>query len=161
MTNESKNHALVFGASGVAGWGLVNELLKNYPNEGSFFKVTAVINRHLNFEDTYWPPPSSNRPKFQLVSGVNLLRGTDEEFTEKLRGKVEDMETVTHAFYFGILILRIYTMAVIDIFDSLQTRERPSNRSSSKSWHAFASDRSIEYSLPKFEISRFSKRNKG
>lgn len=95
------SHALIFGASGVAGWGLVNELLKNYPKEGTFSKVIAVVNRALKFEDTYWPPPSATRPELKLVSGINLLNGTVEEFAEKLEEKVVDMKTITHAFYFG------------------------------------------------------------
>ncbi|KAH9218272.1 hypothetical protein DL95DRAFT_434371 [Leptodontidium sp. 2 PMI_412] len=80
--SQSANHALVFGASGVAGWGLVNELLKNYPKEGTFPKVTAVVNRPLKVEDAYWPPPSPSRPDLQLE-------------------KVKDIESVTHAYYFA------------------------------------------------------------
>lgn len=96
-------HALVFGASGVAGWGLVEQLLDNYPKEGTFSKVTAVVNRPLSVKNSYWPSPSPSRPELQLVSGVNLLNGTIQEFASALKKKVEEIETVTHAFYFGML----------------------------------------------------------
>ncbi len=99
------NHALVFGASGVAGWGLVEQLLDNYPKEGTFSKVTAVVNRPLDVENSYWPYLSPSRPELQLVSGVNLLKGTVEEFASALKQKVEGLEAVTHAYYFGDLSL--------------------------------------------------------
>ncbi|KAL2062461.1 hypothetical protein VTL71DRAFT_6727 [Oculimacula yallundae] len=95
------NHALVFGASGVAGWGLVDEMLRNYPKEGTFSRATAVVNRPLNFEDTHWPAPHSSRPQLELISGVNLLNGTVEEFAASLKDKIKDISSVTHAYYFA------------------------------------------------------------
>lgn len=96
-------HALVFGASGLAGWGVVDQLLSNYPAEGTFAKVTALVNRPLTVAESYWPSPSPSRPKLNLVSNLNLAEGTVEEFTALLKGKVEDIADVTHAFYFGML----------------------------------------------------------
>jgi len=54
LENSSNLHALVFGASGVAGWSVVDQILSNYPREGTFSKVTALVNRPLNFEESYW-----------------------------------------------------------------------------------------------------------
>jgi hypothetical protein len=98
----SQNHALVVGASGLAGWGIVNQLLSNFPTEGTFSIVTALMNRPINFTHSYWPASSPSRPKLDLVSGVNLTEGTMESFTESLKEKVPGIEEVTHVFYFGL-----------------------------------------------------------
>ncbi|EKG11464.1 hypothetical protein MPH_11479 [Macrophomina phaseolina MS6] len=95
------NHALVFGASGLAGWAVVNELLSNYPASGTFDKVTAAINRPLKVEDSFWPAPSPDRLKLELISGVSLLSGPSEEFTPFLKDKIRDIDPVTHVFYFA------------------------------------------------------------
>ena len=96
-----ENHALVFGASGLAGWAVVDQFLNNYPKQGVFSKVTAVVNRPLT--SSYWPGSLPSRPNLDLVSGVNLLAdGTIEEFSAFLKDKVEDVATVTHVFYFGM-----------------------------------------------------------
>lgn len=97
MSSTKSAHALVFGASGLAGWGVVDQLLSNYPFEGTFSKVTALANRPLNVEDSYWPSPSL--PKLNLVSGINL---TSEGFAHEFASKVEDLGSVTHVFYFGV-----------------------------------------------------------
>lgn len=94
-------HALVFGASGLAGWGVVDQLLSNYPAPGAFSHVTALVNRPFSVADSCWPDPSPSRPKLQLVSHVNLLKGSVEDFTAFLKCEVEDIGSVTHAFYFG------------------------------------------------------------
>lgn len=91
--------ALVFGASGLAGWGVVDQLLSNYPSEGTFSKVTALVNRPLKADDSYWPSPSL--PKLSLISGINL---TSEGFMDEFVSKVEDIGSVTHVFYFGISV---------------------------------------------------------
>lgn len=99
------NHALVFGASGLCGWAVVDQLLSNYPSRGTFSKVTALINRPFSVADSYWPDaspsPSQSRPELDLVSNMDLTQGSVEDFTEMLKGKVEDIGGVTHAFYFG------------------------------------------------------------
>lgn len=94
-------HALVFGASGLAGWGVVDQLMENYPTEGSFSKVTALVHRPLTITESYWPSPSASRPALELVSNINLTEGTVEEFTALLKEKVKDIANVTHVFYFG------------------------------------------------------------
>ena len=102
---EKKNcHALVFGASGLAGWGVVDQLLSDYPVPGTFSTVTALSNRPLSVEDSFWPVRRSGEeiPKFDLISGVDLMKGSMDELAEVLRDKVGDgVENVTHVFYFG------------------------------------------------------------
>lgn len=93
MTVKSSRHALVLGASGVAGWSVVNELLEGYPAKKTFAKVTAAVNRPLDLKDSNWQPSSDI--DFNLVSGLNLRDGGD------LRESVPDLETVTHLYYFG------------------------------------------------------------
>ena len=98
-------HALVFGASGLAGWGVVDQLLSNYPAQGTFSQVTALVNRPFSIADSYWPDPSPSRPKLQLVPHVDLLKGSVEDFTAFLKREVADVGNVTHAYYFGAFLV--------------------------------------------------------
>ncbi|KAL8673607.1 MAG: hypothetical protein Q9168_001962 [Polycauliona sp. 1 TL-2023] len=108
MSEEGK-HALVFGASGLIGWGIVDQLLSNYPSSGTFAQVTALVNRPLDLQNSFWSLPanrsprvqeSSERPDFDLVSGINLADGTIDSVTELLQTKVKGIEHVTHVYYF-------------------------------------------------------------
>ncbi|KAI4202162.1 MAG: hypothetical protein LQ346_002014 [Caloplaca aetnensis] len=93
-------HALVFGASGLVGWGVVDQLLSNYPTQGTFSTVSALVNRPFNVEDSCWPERSPARPDLQLVSGVNLAGATVEDLEKLLKAEVKGIERVTHVFYF-------------------------------------------------------------
>lgn len=99
MTTTSSAHAIVFGASGLAGWAVVDQLLQNYPKAGTFSKVTAVVNRPISLADSFWPTPES--PSLDLVTGINLAEGSIESFTALLGEKIKDISTVTHVYYFG------------------------------------------------------------
>lgn len=96
-------HALVFGASGLVGWGVVDQLLSNYPTQGTFSTVSALVNRPFNVEDSCWPERSPARPDLQLVSGVNLAGATVEDLEKLLKAEVKGIERVTHVFYFGTI----------------------------------------------------------
>ncbi|KAJ7799677.1 hypothetical protein B0H14DRAFT_2902418 [Mycena olivaceomarginata] len=98
MTTTSSAHAIVFGASGLAGWAVVDQLLQNYPKAGTFSKVTAVVNRPISLADSFWPTPES--PSLDLVTGINLAEGSIESFTALLGEKIKDISTVTHVYYF-------------------------------------------------------------
>ena len=95
VTNH--NHALVIGASGLIGWALVNELLST--SLSPFTHVTALVNRPLVLEESFWPSEGSS--KISLVSGVDLS-SSDEEFERVFREKVKDVESISHVFYFGM-----------------------------------------------------------
>ncbi|CAO1602992.1 MAG: hypothetical protein LQ349_005949 [Xanthoria aureola] len=106
---EKGKHALVFGASGLIGWAIIDQLLSNYPSPGTFAKVTALVNRPLDIQDSFWPleanrplnvQGSPEQPELQLVSGINLANGTVQSVTELLQTKVKGIEHVTHVFYF-------------------------------------------------------------
>lgn len=103
MADAQKNHAIVFGATGLIGWSAVNQLLSGYPNAGSFSKVTAVINRPVPESDLYWPIASPDRPQLKVVSGIDLLGASTDELISQLKQKVSGVEQITHAFYFGKL----------------------------------------------------------
>jgi len=92
-------HALIFGASGVSGWAVVNQLLNDYPTPGTWSKVTALTNRPLNLETSQWPATN----KLHIISGLNLLDKPQEALEEEVNNKIADINTVTHVFYYGKL----------------------------------------------------------
>jgi hypothetical protein len=97
-----ENHALVFGASGITGWAITNQILKGYPEAGTFKKVTALTNRPLKQEATLWPTSD----KLQLVSGLDLMNKNGQKALEdEMKRKIKDVDTVTHVFFFGIFLL--------------------------------------------------------
>ena len=104
---KSGAHALVVGASGVAGWAVVDQILEQYPNPGTFSTVTALVNRPLTVADSGWPELSPQLPQLDLVSGIDLTTGTADEFNVILNEKVTDVSRVTHVFYFGRFSLAI------------------------------------------------------
>lgn len=96
-TAEPYRHALIFGASGVSGWAVVDQLLKGYPNNARWDKVTALTNRPLGLEVSQWPKKDS----LHIVSGINLLYGSAEDLLNVMKQKINDVERVTHIFYYG------------------------------------------------------------
>lgn len=95
----SENHALIFGASGITGWAITNQILKGYPKADSFKKVTALTNRPLKPEATLWPKSD----KLQLISGLDLMtEGGQEALESEMKSKIKDMDTVSHVFFFGM-----------------------------------------------------------
>lgn len=102
----TSNHAIVFGASGIIGWSIVDQLLRSYPGVGSFSKITAVTNRPLDVSESFWPEASPERPDLQLVSGIDLRQGDGNMLGDSLNTAVKDIDTVTHIYYLGISPLR-------------------------------------------------------
>ena len=96
---EGSNHAIVFGASGLIGWALVDRLLDQV---GSFSKVTAVTNRPLDLSVSHWPEPGLHRPDLQLVSGFDLRHGDGATLADSLKRAVKDIGSVTHIYYLGM-----------------------------------------------------------
>ncbi|KAK5117991.1 hypothetical protein LTR62_004035 [Meristemomyces frigidus] len=88
-------HALVFGASGVTGWSFVNELLHDYPKKGIWDSVVAMTNRPLKREDSLWPDDD----RLQIVSGVDLLNGSQEDLENALKEKIKGVNNITHVYY--------------------------------------------------------------
>jgi len=91
------NHALIFGATGIQGWAIVNEILNNYPNSEAFDRVTALSNRPFT-DNLLWP----DSEKMLKVSGLDLLASGGQNGIERfLEWKIEDVKTVTHVFFCG------------------------------------------------------------
>jgi len=87
--------ALIFGASGVSGWSFVNEILEDYPKPGIWKRVHALTNRPLQQKDSLWPVDE----RLNLVSGIDLTAGTQEELQDALRKAIPDIAEVTHVYY--------------------------------------------------------------
>lgn len=94
------NHALVYGASGITGWAIVNQILNDFPTAGTFSKVTALTNRPLSPEVAQWP----SSEKLEVVSGLDLLKGEQSDLERTLKDRVKDVDTVTHVYFFAYIM---------------------------------------------------------
>lgn len=86
--------ALVFGASGITGWAIVNTAL-TYPSKDTFAHVIALTNRPLSMKDSYWP----DDPRLKLQSGVDLS-GDLRSIIQSLKA-IKGIEIVTHVYFTG------------------------------------------------------------
>ncbi|ORY06912.1 hypothetical protein BCR34DRAFT_489840 [Clohesyomyces aquaticus] len=87
--------ALVFGASGVTGWSFVNEILNDYPKKNIWEKVHALTNRPLSQKQSLW----ANDSRLNIVSGIDLLEGSQEDLEAVMKEKIQGIENVTHVYY--------------------------------------------------------------
>lgn len=90
------SHALVFGASGISGWAILDEIT-SYPTSTTFAKITGLSNRPLTLEQAYLP----NDSRLSLVNGIDLTKSVPE-VVQMLKDKVEDMQTISHVFFTGM-----------------------------------------------------------
>lgn len=97
----TKHSAIVFGASGLLGWSVVNQILSRHKDAGSFESVAAVMKRRVSKDDLDLPASSPDHPSFEIVPGIDLQHGTGEELAGELATRVPHIEEITHAFYFG------------------------------------------------------------
>ncbi|TKX21850.1 hypothetical protein C1H76_5944 [Elsinoe australis] len=86
-------HALIFGASGISGWSLLNQT-RVYPSSTAFKRITGTTNRPFTLQQAQIPEDD----RIQIVSGVNLTKSEDEVATT-LRQSVPDIDTVSHVFF--------------------------------------------------------------
>jgi hypothetical protein len=91
--------ALVFGASGITGWAIVNTAL-DYPSKDTFSRVIALTNRPLSIEESSWP----RDPRLVLQSGVDLS-GDVGSILEALKS-VAGIESVTHVYFSGTTFIQ-------------------------------------------------------
>lgn len=87
--------ALVFGASGVTGWSFINEVLNDYPKPNVWKRAHALTNRPLSQEQSQWP----NDPRLNIVSGIDLLAGSQDDVEKELKTKITELGEVTHMYY--------------------------------------------------------------
>ncbi|CAG9973691.1 unnamed protein product [Clonostachys byssicola] len=86
-------HALIFGASGISGWSLLNQT-RVYPSETAFKRITGTTNRPLALNQAL----IAEDERIKLISGIDLRAGV-EEVVAKLQDQVPDIATVTHVFF--------------------------------------------------------------
>jgi hypothetical protein len=86
--------ALVFGASGITGWAVVQEALK-YPNPITFDKVIGLTNRPLTKSEALLPDDE----RLDLHSGIDL-RGGASSIEAGLR-RIDGIQGVTHVYFAG------------------------------------------------------------
>lgn len=72
-------------------------MLHDYPEKGIWAKVHALTNRPLTQEASLWPAD----PRLNIVSGIDLLAGTQDDLENTIRSKVTEIEKVTHVYYLG------------------------------------------------------------
>jgi nucleoside-diphosphate-sugar epimerase len=102
--------ALIFGASGVTGWAFVNEILNDYPKKGIWGSVHALTNRPLKLEDSLWPSDE----RLNIVSGIDLLAGSQEELEATIKSKITGIEKVTHVYYLAYKASKDYAQELAD-----------------------------------------------
>ncbi|KAF4549239.1 Hypothetical protein D9617_22g065840 [Elsinoe fawcettii] len=86
-------HALIFGASGISGWSLLNQT-RIYPSQTSFTRITGTTNRPFTLKQAQIPADD----RIKTASGINLTKPVNE-IVATLKGKVADIDTVTHVFF--------------------------------------------------------------
>ncbi|KAI0801636.1 hypothetical protein GGR55DRAFT_692516 [Xylaria sp. FL0064] len=89
---EMKRHAIIFGASGLIGWAVVDQLLRCYPEVGAFSKVTAVTNRPVKLSELYWPDLGADRPKLHLISVFEIALGSTDLQAQAFTSALNDIE---------------------------------------------------------------------
>ncbi|KAF7586306.1 hypothetical protein BBP40_009088 [Aspergillus hancockii] len=77
-------HVLIFGASGISGWSLMNQSL-SYPTSSTFSRITGLCNRPLTKKDAWLP----DDPRLNIVPGIDLTASV-ETVTEQLKDKVHE-----------------------------------------------------------------------
>ncbi|CAG7963269.1 unnamed protein product [Penicillium nalgiovense] len=90
---QTGKHALIFGASGISGWALLNQTLQ-YPTPTTFSRVTGLCNQPWIKKDTY----ISDDQRLNIVSGIDLTQSV-EVVKAQLKEKVEKVESVDVVFF--------------------------------------------------------------
>ncbi|KAJ4208892.1 hypothetical protein NW759_013493 [Fusarium solani] len=86
-------HALIFGASGISGWSLMNQA-RIYPSPTAFACITGTTNRPTSIGQLQIPYDD----RIQLASGIDLTKSVDE-VVAALKEKVPHVDTVSHVFF--------------------------------------------------------------
>jgi hypothetical protein len=88
-------HALIFGASGISGWSLLNQT-RIYPTSTTFSRITGTTSRPFSLKQAQIPHDT----RIKIASGIDLTKSADTVATA-LREKVDDISSVTHVFFTG------------------------------------------------------------
>jgi hypothetical protein len=84
--------ALVFGASGITGWGIAKQAL-TYPTPVTFDKVIGLTNRPISKEEALLPEDD----RLVIHSGMDL--STTAEAVQASLAQVDGNELVTHVYF--------------------------------------------------------------
>ena len=129
----SDNHALVFGASGVSGWGIMYQLL-SYPTSTTWSSINGVTNRPLSAKDTYLPDDA----RLHLASGIDLTKPASE-VAQLLKEKIQNIDKITHVFFTAYIHLNERTFQIIKEHGlGGEIKEPPQQRSTD--WHQLVKD---------------------
>jgi hypothetical protein len=100
-------HALIFGASGISGWSLMNQA-RIYPSPTAFACITGTTNRPTSIGQLQIPYDD----RIQLASGIDLTKSVDE-VVAALKEKVPHVDTVSHVFFTGEFLLTIFILTIL------------------------------------------------
>ena len=90
--STSKDYrALIFGASGITGWAIMNSALA-CPSPNTFELIVGLTHRPLSAADSQLPQD----PRIELYSGINLSKR--DTVIEKLK-QVREIEKITHVYF--------------------------------------------------------------
>ncbi|KAL2847799.1 hypothetical protein BJY01DRAFT_246701 [Aspergillus pseudoustus] len=84
--------ALIFGATGISGWSLMNQCL-SYPSATSFSRITGLCNKPTKKEDLTLPDDA----RLNIVSGIDLTAPLETVIREL--GKVDAISSVDIVFF--------------------------------------------------------------
>jgi hypothetical protein len=112
--SSDKKHALVFSASGISGWAVLNQAL-SYPTRTTFDQITGLTNRPLSLEDACLPVD----PRLQLASGVDMT-GSVDSVISSLKEKVKNVESTTHVFFMAYIAVDDLAIATDDFHTAKQ-----------------------------------------
>ncbi|KAH7395595.1 hypothetical protein BKA64DRAFT_62366 [Cadophora sp. MPI-SDFR-AT-0126] len=87
-------HALILGASGISGWGILNQI-GTYPTSTFFSHITGTTTRPFSLEKAHL---SATDTRYCLVSGIDFTKRV-EEVAKLLKDKVPSAETISHVFF--------------------------------------------------------------
>jgi nucleoside-diphosphate-sugar epimerase len=96
MGSVDRNVALVFGASGISGWAVTNNLL-SYPAATTFSRIIGLTNRPMDKENSQLP---IDDPRLEIYDGVDL-RGDQASVMQQMRAIIPNVDEVTHVYYCG------------------------------------------------------------
>jgi hypothetical protein len=60
-----------------------------------------MVNRPLTREMALWPDDS----RLQIVSAIDLLKGSQEDLEQQIKEKVKDVESVTQVYFYCELLV--------------------------------------------------------
>jgi hypothetical protein len=101
ISQSTPNHnlrALIFGASGITGWGIARAAL-SYPTPETFDQVIGLTNRPMSKDEAFLPEDS----RLKLYSGVDLSKSVGE-IAEALKN-IHGVDKTTHVYFSGGLML--------------------------------------------------------